>query len=97
MSVDVGLELDWELLAGAMEAPHCESPHHLDTDSHDDGPATHYMLIGHCCFGPIGKIIPVCSRYVQHWAKHPPAPMCNWCNAPLQPEQLNQVIGPINS
>lgn len=96
MSTMTDTDLDLELMFGAMEAPHCESPHHLEGDSHDDGPATHYMLIGHCCFGPIGKVIPVCSAYAQHWSHRPPSPVCSWCNAPLDPMQLNQVIGPIN-
>lgn len=97
MSTALDLELDLELLVGEMEAPHCESPHHMGDEAHDDGPATHYMLIGHCCFGPIGKIIPVCVKYALHWAHLPPMPFCSWCNSPLDPMQLNQVVGPINS
>ena len=94
------LDLDLSLMVGEMEAPHCESPHHLSGDSHDDGPATHYMRIGHSCFGPVDRVIPVCSEYSEHWVENltivKPPFFCNWCGANLQEAELNQVLGPIN-
>jgi len=97
MSVDLEIGLDWELLTSEMEAPHCESPHHLDMDSHDDGPATHYMLIGHSCFGPVGQVIPVCASYVKHWSGLGKKAWCAWCTEPLTGDTVNKVLGPINA
>lgn len=97
MSVDIGLELDLGLLVGEMEAPPCESPHHLDTESHDDGQATHYMRIGHSCYGPVGQVIPVCQAYVRHWGALGKKAWCAWCGMVLSEDTVNVTIGPINS
>lgn len=84
-------------MVGDMEAPHCESPHHLDMESHDDGPATHYMLIGHSCYGPVGHVIPVCQSYQKHWSGLGKKAWCAWCREVLTEETVNKVLGPINS
>jgi hypothetical protein len=99
MSVDLEVGLDWELLTSEMEAPHCESPHHVrfQGDSHDDGPATHYMLIGHGCYGPVGQVIPVCVSYVAHWTRDQRIVFCSHCGLILGKEELNKVLGPINA
>ena len=95
MSTALDVELDFGLLAGEMEAPRCESPHHTDGESHDDGPATHYMLIGHTCYGPVDEVIPVCGAYAKHWTDAGKVRFCHWCRQGLQPEDFNSILGPI--
>lgn len=93
--MSTAFDLDLDLLVGEMEAPLCESPHHCDGESHDDGPATHYMRIGHACYGPVSQVIPVCATYNGHWSQLGKTVYCHWCRTNLEPEQHNKSLGPI--
>lgn len=96
MSTALDLEVDFDLLTSEMEAPPCESPHHnAPRTSHDDGEATHYMLIGHECYGPVGQIIAVCASYARYWGRDARYLSCVWCGSGLTREMQNKVLGPI--
>ena len=95
MSTAVDVGIDFDLIADEF-AQACESPHHGRVDSsHDDGPATHYMLIGHECYGPVGGILAVCHAYMKHWTTIPRFSSCFWCGRSLDPTEQNRILGPI--
>jgi hypothetical protein len=71
-------------LEEGLDAPRvCEHPHHLENQgTHDDGPATHWAMTRHECFGPVGIPYPVCAAYAAYLAV-PDAERiirCSWCN-----------------
>jgi hypothetical protein len=95
MTVQAGVELDWSLMVGGLPAQPCESPSHPSGRNHD-GAATHYMRIGHECFGPVGQILSVCAPYVEHWQiALKESVYCVFCHQHLSPEQYNVPLGPI--
>lgn len=66
-----------------LDAPRaCEHPQHAGGDRHDTGPATHWAMTTHPCFGPVGIPFPVCEAYAKYLQVPDVEPIirCTWCD-----------------
>lgn len=94
MSVDVGLELDLDLMVWEMEALPCESTSHNPEDyAHDSGAATHYARV-HCPSCLVTYIKAYCQQFVAYIGENRIL-RCE-CGFKAPAQEVATVLGPVS-